>query len=382
MTTLNNVETAVKIAVFSDIHLGHKNTKTKDIIENLRELIFKDHSNKELNILFLAGDVFDGLLDLNDEDLPFIDFFIEDLLRFCNKYEISLRILEGTPSHDWTQSQRFLTIAKMLNLPNLDILYIDNIHIEHNERFNMNILYVPDEIQPTVDKTLKIVKDLLIAKGLDSVDIAIMHGQFEFQLPSHIKNMPRHSSAEYLKIVKKLIAIGHIHTFSTFDRIVAQGSTDRLSHGQEEPKGYIKADIYSDRFDFSFIENKNAQIYKTIDISNYELEDTFYHIDVIIKDYPAGSFIRLKANYEHPIFFNMDELIKKYPTFVFSRLIKDKTKNNDDVPTDLDITSNEYTPITLNKENIPQLLKSKIMIKLNNDERLINKSLELLGECL
>lgn len=54
----------------------------------------------------------------------------------------------------------------------------------------------------------------------------------------------------------------------------------------------------------------------------------------------------------------MDELIKKYPTFVFSRLIKDKARC-DDVPTDLDITSNEYTPITLNKENIPQLLKSK-----------------------
>lgn len=378
----NENDKPVKIAVFSDIHLGHKNTKTRKIIDNLRDLIFKDYSNQELNIIFLAGDVFDGLLDLNDEDLPFIDFFIEDLLRFCNKYKIALRILEGTPSHDWTQSQRFLTIAQILNLPDLDILYIDNIHIEYNKQYNMNILYIPDEIQPTVDKTLKIVKDLLIAKGLNTVDIAIMHGQFEFQLPAHIKNIPRHSSEEYLKIVKKLIAIGHIHTFSTFDRIVAQGSTDRLSHGQEEPKGYIKANIYSDRFDFSFIENKNAQIYKTIDITEYEMEETLYHIKSIVKDYPDGSFIRLKANYEHPVFFNMDELVKLYPTFTFSRLIKDKSKDNTDIVEDLEIDTSEYTPITLNRENIPQLLKSKIMIKLNHDERLINKSLSLLGECL
>lgn len=371
----------VNIAVISDIHLGHKNTKTLSIIKNLEDLIFKDHSNKDLDILFLAGDVFDGLLELNDEDITYIDFFIEALLRYCYKNEIALRILEGTPSHDWTQSIRFITIAQMLELKDLDIKYIDNIHIEINEKFNMSILYVPDEIQPTTDKTLKLVKQAIYDAGLDQVDIAIMHGQFEYQLPAGIKNIPRHSSEEYLKIVKKLIAIGHVHTHSYLDRIVAQGSFDRLKHGEEEPKGYIKAKIYKDSFTFDFIENKNAQIYKTIEISDLSLEDTFRCLDEVTNTYP-NSFIRLKATYNHPIFANMGEVVAKYPGITFSRLIKDKSANIDEQYSDLEIDTSEYTPITLTKDNIPDLLKPKLIIRFDNDERLLNKSLNLLEECL
>lgn len=372
----------VSIAVISDIHLGHKNTKTITIIKNLEDLIFKDHSNKDLDILFLAGDVFDGLLELNDEDITYIDFFIEALLKYCFKHNIALRILEGTPSHDWTQSTRFITIAKMLELNELDIKYIDNIHIEINDRFNMNILYVPDEIQPTTDKTLKLVKQALYDKGLDQVDIAIMHGQFEYQLPANIKNIPRHSSEEYLKLVKKLIAIGHVHTFSTFERIVAQGSFDRLRHGEEESKGYVKAKIYKDGFTFDFIENKNAQIYKTIEISDLSLDNTFSYLDTIIPKYPPNTFIRLKATYEHPIFSNMNEVVAKYPNITFSRLVKDKTSNSYQEYNDLELDTGEYSPITLTKDNIPELLKSKLILRFDNDERLLNKSLNLLEECL
>ena len=378
--TLNNT---IKIACVSDIHLGHKNTKTSKIIENLRKAFFTDHSNKDLDIWFLAGDVFDGLLDLNDNDLPEIDFFIEDFLRYCSINNIAVRVLEGTPSHDWTQSQRFMTIAKILKLDNLDIQYIDNVYVEINEKYNISILYVPDEIQPTTDKTLKLVKDTLLSKGLDKVDIAIMHGQFDYQLPSHIKHLPRHSSEAYLELVKKVILIGHIHTFSTFDRIVAQGSFDRLTHGQEEPKGFVKVDIKTDSFDIHFIENKYSQLYKSFDIDSLTLEETIDYLDKTIKEYPVDSFVRLTALSTHPVFFNMKELIGRFPYITFSRLIKEKNgKQTAEQSEDLDINSSEYLPITLTKDNIPGLLKIKLNTKFDQNETMILKSMHLLQECL
>lgn len=384
MTTLNKLSANnLLFAVISDIHLGHKNTKTEKIIANLRKVVLGDPSNKDLDILFLAGDVFDNLMGLNDEDLHEIDYFIDALLRFCLKNDIALRILEGTPSHDWTQSLRFMTIAGITDLKGLDIQYIDNVHVEVNDKFGISILYVPDEIQPTTDKTLKLVIDTIQSKGLEKVDIAIMHGQFEFQLPAHIKHIPRHSSESYLALVRKVIAIGHIHTFSTYDRIVAQGSFDRLTHGQEEPKGYIKVKLTEDGFDLNFIENPDSQIYNTYDVTDFTLEEAFEFLEKTIRNLPALSSVRLKAFSVHPIFHNMNELVLRFPAITFTRLIKDKvTGNTSEEMEDLSLDNREYNPIALTKENLPSLLRDKLMIRFESDEKSLMKCTHLLKECL
>ena len=100
----------------------------------------------------LAGDVFDTLLELNSDDVREIKYWVSSLLKFCAAHDITLRVLEGTPSHDWTQSSTFITTANILNLDNLDLKYIDKVEIEYIEKYNIHVLYIPDEINPTTEK--------------------------------------------------------------------------------------------------------------------------------------------------------------------------------------------------------------------------------------
>lgn len=347
----------LKLITISDIHLGSKRNNTAKIINNLYTVIQNNPESTDLDIIFLAGDVFDRLLDLKSHECPEIQIWISDLLIFCSKHDILLRILEGTPSHDWTQSELFITTAKILKLSNLDIKYIDKIHIEHIDRFDLNVLYVPDESKPTTEETYIHVKELMRAANLDKVDLAIMHGQFDYQLPQHIVGLPRHDSKAYLDIVKDYIFIGHIHTHSINDRIVAQGSFDRLSHGEEEPKGYVKAFIsQSDRTVF-FIENKNARQYVTISCRNLSLEDTISKIKKNVIDLEPDACVRVEGELKHPIFTNMDMLIRLYPTLVWSKLVKDKESTSD---IKIDITDVDYEPIIINNNNIVDLIKQRL----------------------
>lgn len=349
----------LKIAAISDIHLGSRRNKTSDIIAALDAAFPDNEETGQLDLLVLVGDVFDRLLNLPDDDTSEIEMWIGRLLYICSKRNIILRILEGTPSHDWKQSASF---EKVLNHKGYSIncKYVSILSIEYIEQLDIQVLYIPDEWQPTTDKTLKEVKDLLALKNLEQVDFAFMHGQFEFQLPSHIKGMPRHSSQEYLKLVKHYIFIGHIHVFSTFDRIIAQGSFDRLSHGEEAPKGHVRATVSKDNKEFFFIENKKARIYKTIECKDFDLQKTFASIKKKLEKFPDGSCIRITANNSHPILGNMDQLIVMYPTLVWTKLAKNVEKQ--EVQEDENI---EHQAITITKENVVSLVMARIKLNIS-----------------
>ena len=364
------------IATFSDIHLGNKRNSTSKIIENLNREIINNPQAFKWNILFLAGDVFDTLLELKSDEVEEIKYWIAGLLKFCQRHDIILRILEGTPSHDWNQSRIFITLANILKLENLDISYIDKIDIEYIPRYDINILYVPDEIKPSTEEIYSDVKELLRLKGLTKVDYAIMHGQFDFQLPSHITGMPRHNSSLYLEIVKHYIFIGHIHTHSLFDRIVAQGSFDRLTHGQEEPKGYAVSIVNETERNVFFVENKSARTYITVNCRDLSLENSLQLIKAKCEKLPDNSCIRIEGEMKHPVFANMAELIKLYPMFVWSKLAKDKDDNKKEVIVEEEIT---YIPITITSENIISLLRPRLDHGLK-DKHLIDRSIEIMRE--
>lgn len=356
---------SLEIACFSDVHIGHRRTPTANILRSL-DNAFNDNDFNDLDIIFIAGDFYDRLLDLPNNDASLADMWIAAFIKKCSKHNVILRVLEGTPSHDRKQPQRFVSIAEMTKT-DINIKYVDALSIEYIEELDINVLYIPDEWD-NPENTLRDVKSLLKTKGLVKVDFAIMHGQFEYQLPSHIKGIPRHSSKEYLDIVRYLIFIGHIHVFSEYERIIAPGSIDRLSHNEEGPKGHIrvsidKKGIYKARF----IENELSTIYKTIDISNYELNEALSIVSGIIEKVPNYSYIRIKGNKEHPIFSNIQELSRNYPLInISTNIIKD-----DNVNEILDISEiPDYIPLIINKDNIEELLLSKIDV-INKDSYLI-----------
>lgn len=346
----------LNVACVSDIHLIHKRNDTKEIISAL-EIAFPDNSETgNLDIIFVAGDVFDGGINLYNESVPDVDLWIMRFLKMCSKRNIIVRILEGTPSHDKGQSKRFETINELANL-NANVKYVNSLSVEYFKKFNINVLYIPDEWTSSTDKTLEEAKQAIRDKHLSQVDFAIMHGQFEHQLPTNIKSIPFHNREEYLKLVKHYVFIGHVHNHTFFDRIIAQGSFDRLAHGEEEPKGHIRATITpeGDR-SFFFIENKLARIYKTLKCTNKTIEETLIFIKNKVNKYPANACVRIEATNDHPILSNMDMLIRMYPTITWSKLVKKiKVTHIEETETD-----KKYEPFFINRNNIQDLLINRL----------------------
>lgn len=289
------------------------------MIKALDESMFTNGLMKRIKLLLLAGDVFDGLLDLNHPNLADIDHWINRIFKACVAHGVVLRVLEGTPSHDRRQSSRFETVFKLTG-STCDFRYVTNIEIEHIASLDVDVLYIPDEISATTQDTQAIVSGLMESRGLTQVDISCMHGFFKYQLPYQIKESHYHDEEFYRSITKYWVVIGHVHKHSRRGKIVAQGSHDRLSHGEEEPKGFIEASIGDLKGDHLwFIENPKAHAYRTITVYDMEVGSSFEKIEAALEDVGDFARVRIEAEPEHPIFEHMVELQKKYPSLNFTK---------------------------------------------------------------
>lgn len=362
MTKSLNTNDALTIVVLSDIHLGHRKNKAKDMVVGLKNMFSDREETAKIDLIVLAGDVFDRLLNLAEDDVTDIMLWISWLLELCARNNIVLRVLEGTPSHEWFQSGLFESVLKVTKTP-VNFEYVKTLSIEHIEPLGIDVLYVPDEWDTSTDKTLEQVKELLRLKELDKVDYAFMHGNFHYQLPNHIKKAPRHNEEEYLNIVKHYIFIGHIHTHSNYKRIIAQGSFDRISHGEEEPKGHVRSIVSSRSSQWFFVENKNAKIYLTVNCKDMDLDKTLERIWKKVKLLPPQSHVRIKAQSNHSIMQNMNELIAAYPLLVWTKI----STKEEETP----VESNEvilHDSITINKENIVSLIMDRVNKTSSNTE--------------
>lgn len=280
----------LNIAFISDIHLGHPNTPTDFIIQNLETYAFPDNDETgKLDIIFLSGDVFDSQMEFDSPAAVSIRGWVGRFIQMCARRGIVVRILKGTPLHDWEQSYIFHEINQNFEL-GCDLKYIDQIHIEHMEKFGIDVLYVPDEARTTPEQTWEVVQSLLDERGITQVDLASMHGAFPHQLPNLESIKDRfHDSEKYLKIVRHWIDIGHIHKHSIFDRILAQGSFDRLAHSEEMDKGIIKV-MHGD---IQFVKNYGAMRYTTLDVRGLAPEHVLATVAKEVGDDRSQGNIRL-----------------------------------------------------------------------------------------
>lgn len=340
--------------VISDIHLGHRKNSSSEIITNLKYVIGEHVKNNKLNLIFLAGDVFDSLLTLSADDVGDIILWIEWLFDLCAKHEIKLRVLEGTPSHDWWQSKLFVNVGNIIKL-DLDFKYIQSLSIETIDTLGLSVLYVPDEWSTDTDDTYRQVLQLLASNNLQKVDIAIMHGQFGYQLPAHIQKIPRHNEDNYLNIVRYYISIGHVHNYSVFKRIIAQGSFDRLAHNEENDKGCVHLSLHvNGDMSYFFIPNINAKTFKTIQLRNINLDVSMKGIEKTVSKLRDDSHLRIKGKSDHPAMIGLENIRKLYPLINFTKQVIDEVAEEDTPESFID--DNSYKPITITKSNIEEQL--------------------------
>jgi len=349
----------VKYIVISDIHLGHKNNPTGNIINNLLNYFEDNHKVfKKLDIIFIAGDIFDKLLVNGSKAFLLAMEWLSTVAMYCNANNIKFRILEGTPGHDWKQASVFATSINKLNI-DIDFKYIDTLYIEKIEDLDLTVLYIPDEYKHNAKDTYKEVLALLKANNLKQVDIAIMHGQFHYQLPM-VELESSHNEEDYLSIVKYYISIGHIHTHSANGRILAQGSFDRLSHNEEEPKGamLVIIDKNTDYCEYRFIENKRAAIFKTFNYTTKDDDYIFNRIPKDIKSVKENSHIRLLVNSKSKLNGSSKSLELEYPNYVIKVETKDKKESSMHESKLLEVPSIDSFQITEN--NIEELLLKEV----------------------
>lgn len=348
----------LNIASISDIHLGHNKNIAANIIANLEKAFPDNAETAKLDLLIFAGDVFDTLLFLSRDDVILIKYWVAKILKLAKKHDIIVRVLEGTPSHDRKQSSIFVTINEIADI-NADLKHVTELSIERIEKLGIDILYVPDEWTDSPEKTFEQVVDLLHAKQLSQVDFAIMHGSFGYQMHPMMK-APRHNEEQYLSIVKEYIFIGHIHTHSTYKRILAQGSFDRLMHGEEEPKGHLRVSYDSEGFRrVKFVENKGAKIFKTINCSQLSVPEIIEKVEKETHGLPPDIFIRIEAEKENPIFATFEVLIRNFPLVTWSKLPRDAEDESEQVNI-VEVEEDNFIPITITKDNIATLLLDRL----------------------
>lgn len=349
----------LKILVFSDVHLYHDKTRTEHIVFGLLKQLPDNESMRDVDLIVISGDLFDHSVFMPNKSIQVVITLVYHILKLCVKYDIVLRILEGTPSHDWRQSKLFIDINDNLRKP-ADVRHVVNLSIEHLERFGIDILYVPDEWGTGCSDTFLEVKQLLLDHNLTKVDFSIMHGCFNYQFPVNLVGKPDvHDEASYLSITRHLIFIGHYHTPSVFERIYVPGSFDRLKHGEEEAKGHLVATVHNDgSYDVKFVENKNAMIYKTFDFAGYSVGEVADTLNRYFNDDVSERYIRILADKEDAIYGGVTDLKRSYPFANFS--ISLKTKEKDKMVSE---AKDIVRPNSLNNENIIELMQQRLAEK-------------------
>lgn len=316
--TLDSMPGEYRIAIISDVHLGHDRVRTKTVIATL-ERTFPDERLAHLDKIIVSGDLFDQRLPYDSEEAHLITRWMGKLLRKCRQYGVGLDILEGTPSHDNRQSRWFVALNEMLDL-GVNLRYFDTLTITDLYPNGPSVLFVPDEVNHDADKTWKQVLELMRQVGVDQVDFAVMHGMFTYQEP--IRTVVSHSEERYESIVKQRIYIGHHHTHTQLGKVRVPSSLERLRHNEEEDKGHIQVSLVDGNVvDEVFVINDRATWFKTVDVIGLAYPKVLEVIDEL--NAPDGSFLRLKLSRQCPAYKSYREIRHLYPNFTWS------TKNVD-----------------------------------------------------
>lgn len=357
------------IAVTGDNHLGHSTTSSLKILSAILGIIPDSESSREINLFVINGDLFDNPLMMTSDYRGAIIITFYEILKRCKKYDICLRILEGTPSHDYHQSRIFDELNQSVKA---DCKYVETLSIEYNEKYNSHWLFVPDEWRSTAKQTQEEVVQLLAGNGIQKVDYAFMHGYFAYQLPD-IATEESHDIDFYQSIVEYNIFINHVHVFSQKGKVTAPGSIERLAHNEEGDKGYVIRKSTG----ITFVINNDSTKYVTVNCVGLELENAYNKIREVAVGLSAESSIRIKANRADPILSTIGYFKTEYPKLYWSSVKADK-KDSKTVMDTVYVKAASRIP-TITKENIHSFLIPRLKEK---NPLLVDKCLSLLEDII
>ena len=257
----------LKIIAIGDLHFGHPRLSAEATYKKLRACLYPELETA--HAIFITGDIYDQLLTVNSKAHRFATMFIRDLLQVSAKTGMQVRLLHGTFTHDRDQ----LGIFNTLNIPNSRFKVINSIYVEELNHFQCNdeiieetlrVGYLPDNLSYKYSSdAVEQLKTTMSVAGYSLLDLLIGHGSFEHVIPESTRRPScLYTIRQFDKIVCGPLIFGHIHTPGHLENMYYCGSFERMTHGEEEDKGFyvFTADINNkdlrDRWRARFVKNK------------------------------------------------------------------------------------------------------------------------------
>ena len=257
-----------------DVHFGHPKTKHMAEEELPFFLEYTRKHGKDIDFINLLGDFYDRKISLNEESSKLSKEFIDDLLGLCREFNIKLRWIRGTKTHDFNQLDNFKHYQLYTDV---DFRIITTVTEE--EMFpEVSILWIPEEYMHDQDEYYKEFLDAC-SDGA-KYDMIFGHGTWEHEAftcqvqesERNIKGSPVFRIKQWEDKVYGPIIFGHIHTHNVYkEKIYYTGSYSRWCYGEEKPKGFLDLtyDVESTEYKVKFIKNIHALDYTTVKLSEY-----------------------------------------------------------------------------------------------------------------
>ena len=288
------------ILAISDVHIGCPRLDPFLLHERFTKFLYP-RITKDIRILFICGDFFDSLINLSNPSSREAMAIIKELKFVCRSVGCDLRVLRGTFSHDRDQPLHFIHRED----PNDNsVKMFDKISFEYHEKTGLNIVYIPDNHGS--DDIYADIAKLLRAHSVEKADILVHHGYFVHMFPPGVKPDKNSLDVDIIqKYVKGCVLNGHVHRSSIYKNVISIGSFDRLAHDEDGPKGFYQVDIVDGKYKFTFIENKEANKFITVDLLGFG------------------------ENQEEALKYFCDEWSKLIPTFIEGHTVHVRVKTDD-----------------------------------------------------
>ena len=235
----------LKVIGIADLHIGNPRINVEALYRKLQKFLYPELDDAHL--LVISGDIYDQLLTVNSKAHKFASIIMRELLMISARTGLQIRLLHGTYTHDRDQ----LSIFETLKYPNSRFKVVDQIDVEEitdlksgqgNFEGSLKVLYIPDNLaykrsEDAIEQCTKV----LACVGWHHVDMVVGHGTFEHVIPPDSGHRPpcMYRLEQFEKIVPYgPIIMGHIHTPGKRGPVHYCGSFERMSHGEEENKGF------------------------------------------------------------------------------------------------------------------------------------------------
>lgn len=263
----------LKIVATGDWHLGSPRLVSENFYNELKKILYPEL--KDAHLLILTGDIYDQLLTVSSKAHKYAARILKDLLVFSARTGMQIRLLHGTYSHDRDQ----LDVFKALEVPGSRFAVVKEIFCEELKDFRngfsepdvkLRVGYLPDNL-PYKNSTdaVEHLKRNMTVLGWTDLDMVVCHGAFEHVIPEDSSHTPPclYSLDQFDNILHGPMILGHIHTPGRFKNAYYCGSFERLSHGEEEDKGFyvFTREVESrNSWHARFIRNPHATAFITI----------------------------------------------------------------------------------------------------------------------